>query len=254
MLLEIVNLKEEQSTVRTKQAKALSLLKRQLDTHKKNQSQAHLDVLNQVNNLNEKLDLTLTHPQDQASVTATPATSSPIPRSVVNSPVNSNHGHVVWKITDFTKKLIRVKTGILDGMLVSQPFQTSAFGYKMNGWVYLNGRGKMVGNYLSVYVCVLVGDYDAILTWPIRPTYKFTLIDQRSDASKRQDHVKFRHVTDIAGRGGNVISQRGGIPRPSDTSKALIVGYDDFIAHEHLLERRYLVDDVLFLKIEADVA
>lgn len=258
LLLEVVNLKEEQSIVRSKQTKALNLLKKQLDVHKKNQTQAHNDVIQKVNFLDERI----TSSSNAGSLTERSLASSNSfttdrQNLCLTSPEPSllpttQRGHIIWKVSDVMKKLTRTKAGIIDGNFTSPSFLTSEYGYKMNAWLYVNGRGKMAGKYLSLYACVLVGDYDAILKWPVRPTYTFTLI-QQSDSTKRQDYVKVRRVVDIADRGGNVISQSQGISRPSDSTTALIVGFDDFISHEELLSRRYLVDDVLFLRIEAEV-
>ena len=276
LLAEIVNLKDEQTSVRAKQAKALTLLKKQFDHHKKTQSQVCSEILEQVNALNDKLNQSLSleqsddpttpcrsstksslspslsHKSQKSNLSST-LTSQPAYASISSLIPPKNYGQIIWKIPDVMRKITRIKSGVLDGTLVSNPFQTGEYQYNMNAWTYLNGRGKMVGNYVSVYACVLVGEYDAILPWPVTPTYKFTLIDQRSDPSKRQDHVKYRRVLDIAGRGENVISQNGGIPRPTDGSKALIVGLDDFIAHDQLMKNRYLVDDVIFLKVEAEI-
>ena len=171
-----------------------------------------------------------------------------------SSPLSQQHGNLIWKVSDVMRRLARVKSGLSEGTVVSTPFQTGEYGYRMNGWLYLNGRGKMVGKYLSMYVCILVGDYDPILKWPIRPSYTLTLMDQKGDPKIRRDHVRVRRVIDIAGRGANVISQNGGIPRPNDCTKALIVGFDDFISHEQLLDRNYLVNDTLFIKIDASIS
>lgn len=280
LLLEVVALKEEHSTVRMKQTKALNLLKKQLDAHKKNQSKAHSDVINRVNSLDEKLNSSLSYPND--TINTEHSQTSPTPHensflyqtpsslsrlnnentSFSSSPANkkthgsttSHNGHLIWKVSDVMKKLTRVKSGFSEGTVVSSPFQTGEYGYRMNGWLYLNGRGKMAGKYLSLYICILVGDYDAILKWPIKPSYTLTLIDQNGDTKVRYDHVRVRRVIDIAGRGSNVISQCGGIPRPNDCTKALIVGFDDFISHDRLLDRSYLVDDTLFIKIDANIS
>lgn len=273
---EIANMRDEQIAVRTKQAKALSLLKKQLDHHKKKQSQTCSDILEQVNILNEKFNSSVSSEQLQTvTKTDSPKSSPKSPSSSVKSVQNSksdltsqphsspsrlslsprsnNYGHIIWKIPDVMKKITRIKSGVLDGTLVSNPFQTGKYEYNMNAWVYLNGRAKMVGKHVSVYACVLVGDYDAILPWPVTPTYTFTLIDQSSDPKKRKHHVRHRRVLDIEERGESVISQNGGIPRPTVGSKALIIGLDDFIAHDQLVQGKYLVDDILFLKVEAEV-
>jgi len=251
MLLEIVTLKEEHTTVRTKQAKALGLLKRQLDIHKKTQNKAHNDVLNQVSNLKEKLD------QSSEFLPSSPKPSKfnfPAPTSPARGlSCSRSNGQLIWRVSDVMKKLTRIKSGLHEEILVSQPFHTSEYGYKMSAWLYLNGRGKMINKYLSIYVCVVVGDYDPILTWPIKPTYTFTLLDQRSDINKRTDHFRFRRVMDIASKGCNIIAKQGGIPRPTNSSKALIVGFDDFIEHKNLLDHHYLMDDTLFISIDANI-
>ena len=267
LLLEVVTLKEEHSAVRMKQTKALNLLKKQLDAHKKNQSNAHNDVIDRVNSLDEKLNFSLSYTgaatTKHSQMSPTSHSNSflyPSPRLNENSSlpaatgVTSHNGHLIWKVSDVMKKLTRVKSGFSEGTVVSPPFQTGEYGYRMNGWLYLNGRGKMLGKYLSLYVCILVGDYDAILKWPIKPSYTLTLMDQNGDTKMRYDHIRVRRVIDIAGRGANVISQYGGIPRPNDCTKALIVGFDDFISHDRLLDRSYLVDDTLFIKIDANIS
>ena len=247
MLVEVVTLKEEQTSVRTKQAKALSLLKRQFDILKKNQLKEHQELVRQVETLTEELSLLKQQSFNETSVNL-------VRWPNINSALNihsGTYGYTIFKVKDVMTRLTRIKSGTMDEMLVSEPFLTDKYGYKLCSWVYLNGRGNMKDKYVSVYVSVAVGEYDAILPWPIRPTYTFTLIDQRGDLLKRKDHVKTRRVTDIAEKGSNLITKLGGIPRPNDSEKALIVGYDDFITHNELLEQHYLIDDTLFIRIEA---
>ena len=54
----------------------------------------------------------------------------------------------------------------------SPHFYTSSCGYT------LSISAAMVGEYLSVYLCLVRGEYDDILTWPMRGTFIITLLNQ----------------------------------------------------------------------------
>lgn len=86
-------------------------------------------------------------------------------------------GTLVWKITDYGSKFdeARGKDGV---ELISSPFYTSQFGYKLQASVFLNGNGAGEGTHISVYIKILPGEYDALLRWPFAHTVSFTLFDQ----------------------------------------------------------------------------
>jgi hypothetical protein len=44
--------------------------------------------------------------------------------------------------------------------------------------LYLNGDGDVRGEYVSLFLVLMRGDYDAILQWPFQFKIKFELIDQ----------------------------------------------------------------------------
>lgn len=62
--------------------------------------------------------------------------------------------------------------------MISSPFYTSQFGYKLQASVFLNGNGAGEGTHVSVYIKILPGEYDALLRWPFAHTVSFTLFDQ----------------------------------------------------------------------------
>lgn len=159
-------------------------------------------------------------------------------------------GEKIWKISSFYKRLSRIRSGRSDDPHCSDPFYTSEFGYKISCWAYLNGRGKELGRSLSMYACVMHGEYDAILKWPIRPQYTFTLIDQNPDVEKRHDIVRVRKVHDF--KRDDV--RRKGIDRPKRDERAIIVGFDDFVSMEDIENGHYVVEDVMFIKISVDIA
>ena len=60
------------------------------------------------------------------------------------------NGEFVWKITNFTRKLMDAKTGRATEPLISEPFYTQPNGYKMCAGIWLNGIGTGRGRYISV--------------------------------------------------------------------------------------------------------
>ena len=249
MLLQLVNLKEEHLSSRQRQAKALGYLKRQLDTQKSDLEKAQAALKDQVGKLEEKLE------NRMKSIPELSVSEPNIIKSAnFEEPSNAvNKGHIIWRITGIARKVAKVHAGHSEGVIVSDPFYVGPYGYKMAAWLYINGRGDFRGKGMSVYVCVVIGEYDAILHWPVTPNYKFTLVDQNPDTDIRKDHVKIRRVADIGKKGENIIARKGGIPRPEQSAKSLIAGFDDFISQEDLAKGHYIVDDTLFLKVEAEV-
>lgn len=92
-------------------------------------------------------------------------------------------GTLVWKISDYTSKMSEAKTK--EGMeLVSPPFYTSQYGYKLQASIFLNGNGAGEGTHVSVYIKILPGEYDALLRWPFAHSVSFTLFDQTNVPEK----------------------------------------------------------------------
>merc|ERR1712029_989420 len=63
-------------------------------------------------------------------------------------------GVLVWKIKDLASRLSEAKTQ--EGLeLVSAPFYTSQYGYKVQASLFLNGNGGGENSHMSVYIKVL---------------------------------------------------------------------------------------------------
>lgn len=91
-------------------------------------------------------------------------------------------GTLVWKITDYSNKLADARSK--EGMeLVSPPWYTSQFGYKLQASLFLNGNGAGENTHLSLYIKILPGEYDALLRWPFAHSVAFTLFDQSEKVS-----------------------------------------------------------------------
>lgn len=52
-------------------------------------------------------------------------------------------------------------------MIFSPPFLSGRHGYKMVISTALFGDGPARGQYMSIYICVLKGDHDDLLSWPL---------------------------------------------------------------------------------------
>ena len=139
----------------------------------------------------------------------------------------------VWKIDNFSKSKAGKKK------MVSAPFYTECYGYKLRVDMYPDGYG-LNNEYLSVCIHVMKGEYDAILPWPFNRIVKFTLIDQQEDPDKREN-VTHKVIPD---------NNPSCYARPKKEENPSGHGDATFISHKKLNSRRYIVDDTLFLQVE----
>lgn len=159
------------------------------------------------------------------------------------SELKSESSGFVWKISGFTEVLQQaMKDG--DKKIYSSPFSTGRHGYKLIVGMRPSGDRTLKNRYLSVFLGVMNGDYDAILAWPFHRKVTFTLIDQQDDPTKRQNVV----CSLLTSTGDSCCAR----PRPS-TGITELPGITRFVSHKNLKTNRYIVDDTLFLQIEIDL-
>ena len=146
----------------------------------------------------------------------------------------------VWKISGFTEVL---QQAMKDGnkKIYSSPFSTGRHGYKVIVGMRPSGDRTLKNRYLSVFLGVMNGDYDAILAWPFHRKVTFTLIDQQDDPTKRQNVV----CSLLTSTGDSCCAR----PRPT-TGITELPGIARFVSHKNLKTKRYIVDDTLFLQVE----
>ena len=68
----------------------------------------------------------------------------------------------------------------------SQPFNTFRKGYKMCVEVYANGISYAKDTYVSVFACLMKGDNDDSLTWPLYGMVTFELLNQLEDKNHHE--------------------------------------------------------------------
>ena len=148
--------------------------------------------------------------------------------------------HLSGKLTTTNKNSLNLCTKNTE--IVSEPFYTTRFGYKMATSVFLNGNGSGEGKYLSVYIKLLQGEYDNILDWPFRLPISFTVYDQNSDSEKRANIVE-SFVPDPTWKH---------FQKPVKDVDQLGFGYPKFISHEILKTRDYVKGDSIIIKVKID--
>ncbi|KAI9565910.1 hypothetical protein GHT06_009708 [Daphnia sinensis] len=164
-------------------------------------------------------------------------------RSTVSRVSLNYTGTFLWRINDVQTKIAeaRIKEGF---ELISAPFYTSQYGYKLQASLFLNGNGSGEGAYVSIYIKILPGEYDALLKWPFSHTVSFTLYDQAANPDKACNIVE-SFIPDPTWEN---------FQRPSREPDALGFGFPRFVSHDMLKKRHFVKDDVLFLKVRVDPA
>jgi len=151
------------------------------------------------------------------------------------------NGVLVWKIRDLKSRLEEAKN--TEGLeLVSAPFYTSQYGYRVQASLFLNGNGGGENSHMSVYIKLLPGEYDTILRWPFRHTVSFTLLDQ-SELRKDACNIVESFIPDPNWKN---------FQRPSREPDQLGFGFPKFVPHQMLQTRNYIRDDSIFIKIRVD--
>ena len=79
----------------------------------------------------------------------------------------------------------------------STPFYTGPDGYKLQMEVDANGSGDGEGTHVSVYVSLMKGEYDHMLTWPFKCDITIQLLNWREDKGHVEKTVPFDDSSDI---------------------------------------------------------
>ena len=147
----------------------------------------------------------------------------------------------IGKIDGFSELLRQAKAGGIN-YIESDPFYTvtgtESYGYKLKVNINPNGCGSGKNTHLSVFIVVMKGEYDAILPWPFKKRVKFTVIDQQEDPDKHENVTRELPIKNIPNFARPVTEENVGR------------GFPEFIPHEKLNSRRYIVDDTLFLQVQ----
>ena len=143
-------------------------------------------------------------------------------------------------ITDFNRKLSEAKETNTFGKIEDDPFYTSPHGYKLKMGVFLNDTREKYKDHTGVYIFVMKSDHDAILSWPFKKKYTFTLIDQQDNEEERKNIVTTYTPKDEVE-----------FKRPT-TKENIGRGFGDFVSHSKLMTRKYIKDDTVFITVSIE--
>ncbi|XP_074642412.1 TNF receptor-associated factor 4-like [Tubulanus polymorphus] len=149
----------------------------------------------------------------------------------------------LWRIDKYEERLADAKSG-KKTTIFSPPFYSHRHGYKMTVSVCLYGDGRARGKHMSLFVCIMRGDYDPLLTWPFSHRITFTLIDQCQDpAARRNIQYSIKPNT--------CKENRPFLGRPSSERNASF-GAQKFIELDIMNTLDYIRDDTIFIKVSID--
>lgn len=145
-----------------------------------------------------------------------------------------------WRISNFSEVLRKAISGE-ESDIESTPFYRCGYKCKLNVGPNEDGsedEDEDEDTYLSIYIIIMKGDYDAALTWPFQKQVTFTLIDQQENAYNRENIVmSLKDTSDLECFGRPVKDENIG------------TGFPYFVSREKLQERRYIVDDTIFIQV-----
>ena len=144
-------------------------------------------------------------------------------------------GSFTWRIDGFSEVLRKAKSGE-ETSIDSSPFYR--YGYKCKLNINPNGFDSGENTHLSVFLVIMKGEYDATLAWPFDKKFTFTLIDQQENEHNRENIV----------RSATSDPKLSSFRRPVQEEN-LGWGYPEFVSHEKLQKRRYIVDDTIFVQV-----
>ena len=112
----------------------------------------------------------------------------------------------------------------------------------MSLMVLANGINDSAGTHVSVYVSLMRGEYDDILTWPFCGNITIQLVNQNKDQDHVERYLKFTDENiDVSGR------------VTSGERAKLTFGYSAFITHAELEStadtKQYLKNDCIKFRV-----
>ena len=125
----------------------------------------------------------------------------------------------------------------------SPSFYTHQRGYRMSLHVFPNGVAAAKGTHVSVYVCLVRGEFDEYLKWPFRGDITVQLLNQQEDNNHHEMTARFTDTTpdDIAGR-----VTRG--MRANPWGKTSFISHDE-LGYNQDKNCQYLKSDCLQIRV-----
>ena len=173
--------------------------------------------------------------QTHASLQRNIAFCQELEHAVVATNCTSYDGDYLWRIPDVGARLVQAHAGEIRS-IYSTPFSTQKQGYQFVLRAFLNGDGEGQGTHLSLYVGLVKGYFDPVLSWPLQKMITISILNQTRDTCIART---------FAADGGNndVFKKPTSTPNPP-------YGYQTFckLALLETEQAGYVKDDQMFLR------
>jgi TNF receptor-associated factor 4 len=146
-----------------------------------------------------------------------------------------------WRIQNWRLKMEQAAKGDTI-QLHSEPFYSDIPGQKLRMEVFPSGDERSKGRYLSVFLRILKGDYDSIVSWPFAKQCKVTIMSQQSDT---RDKDVSRSVN--LARVSQALKDET-LQRPEFEEHKRSFGFSNFIPLETLTSGSFLLGNCLLIK------
>lgn len=144
----------------------------------------------------------------------------------------------VWRVEKFGQLVKTAKKG-KHKTINSQPFYATRHGYRMRVRIHPNGLESGKGTHLSAYIVLIKGEYDAILPWPFAKNVTLSIVDQQDNISERENIKALFKGEDEC------------YEKPQ-SEENVPFGDEQMATHDDLQNRKYIVDDTLFLLVNVE--
>ncbi|CAF2516792.1 unnamed protein product [Rotaria sp. Silwood2] len=161
----------------------------------------------------------------------------------VNALEKTYGAQYIWKIDHYQERAQEARAN-KKTTLFSPPFLTSRHGYRVALAICLDGDGKAKGKYVSLFICVCRGDYDALLSWPFSHRVTFTLLDQCEDIDNRRPIIYSVKP--------NICKENKPFLGRPVTERNASFGAQKFTELDTITSFEYIKDDTIFIKVEID--
>lgn len=151
--------------------------------------------------------------------------------------VRTTNGVFVWRVSDIKRRYKEAQDGITYS-LFSPPFLTSPHGYRLCLRMYLNGDGEGKGTHVSLFMVLMKGEHDSILTWPFNQKVILSLINQTSpNLTKSEAFLPDKFSSSFQ--------------RPLHEFNVAI-GFPKFVPQSYINDSGFCRDDCFFVKAKVD--
>ena len=215
-----------------------------MEEHLKTQKDAHLELsMDAVVKLTTCVSqLQLVHNSPAVSAQQLAGAMVPLARPWLETPSALPFPPRIIKLDGYAEKAAN------NHIWYSEPFFTHPGGYEMCLQVHTNGFKTAQGQHLSVYTCLMRGNMDHILKWPLSGNVSMYLLNQLED----NNHIRFSAVYHGQGDDESRVSYRVLPPksRSSGRGRRKLVALSS-LTHPATPSVKYLVDDCLYFKIDS---